>query len=255
IEKVKTNPKYYKLFVLQNPSAYLYPLTIRLASMNMLDRIVDADRELTFLDLLEICDVRVYKTYGGTAAKDITDLARIALILNANEISLRLYNFCKYYADDSRFYDLLVNWDVYKHNESLKRIFIELCEVTDKKNYDASTLVRFNLSNPQIEHVFSQDPTSGFPSSGFLDLEMYNQTVHKLGNLTILEKRINRLCSNSTVHQKVSDPTLYPSSMFSLSTGLAASIQSAGGLFTKSDVEERSKIIANFAILRWPLWM
>ncbi|MDD2212617.1 MAG: DUF262 domain-containing protein [Clostridia bacterium] len=58
VKKIQTSEKYYKIFSILGLSALLYPLIIRLETRGLLDKNTTT-KNLTFLDLIEIADVRV----------------------------------------------------------------------------------------------------------------------------------------------------------------------------------------------------
>jgi len=250
---MKLDKRYYKLFSILNLSTFLYPLTIRLKARGLLDQAIPNNPNLTFLDLIENVDVRVYKIYRGTAGKDISILARDAAIASPEEISSRLLAFIKYFAGDAVFRSNLEQ-DIYK-NPALNHILFEYNEeLLGKSGYDLQSLVRLNLESPTVEHIFPEEPTFDFPSRGFESEENYLAKIHKLGNLTLLEKWLNSRCWNKTVEEKVREPDLYMRSNFKITQKLLSDIQNKGGSFTSTDIDNRTKILVDFCLRRWPLW-
>lgn len=73
ISKVGTETKYYKLFVILNLSATLYPLIVKLQEKGVLEKDLIGPRFMgkRFFDLVELIDVRVYKTRGTDPKADI----------------------------------------------------------------------------------------------------------------------------------------------------------------------------------------
>ena len=72
-------------------SAFLYPLIIRLESLGILEKQINQSL-LTFFDLIEIADLRVYKVRGTDPARDISYLARDSKKIS--EIVYFLFNKC-----------------------------------------------------------------------------------------------------------------------------------------------------------------
>ena len=77
VEKTQTSSKHYKVFAILNLSATLYPLAVKLEQLKILDAIVPdvtspSGMPSTFLDLIELIDVRVYKTRGTDPRADIS---------------------------------------------------------------------------------------------------------------------------------------------------------------------------------------
>lgn len=73
LEKAKVDPKYYKLFCIHNLSARLYPLITKLEEKKILESSLSTVQNATFFDLIELIDVRVYKTRGTDPRKHIAD--------------------------------------------------------------------------------------------------------------------------------------------------------------------------------------
>jgi uncharacterized protein with ParB-like and HNH nuclease domain len=253
LQRMKTDKKYYKLFSTLNLSALLYPLVIRLEARGLLDQPVPDNPAMKFIDLIEITDVRVYKTRGTDPAKDISILARDATQATPEEISTRLLGIVSYFMNDREFRSRLEQ-DIYG-NQALSHIFIEYDEKLLKgRGYNINKLISHNKSKPTVEHIFSEEPTFSFPSRGFNSDEDYRAKIHKLGNLTLLSKSLNSRCSNKTVEDKVNDPNLYMRSTFKITQKFLADIQNQGGTFNSADIDKRTKTLANFCLRRWPLW-
>ena len=72
LERAEQAASYYKLFSILQLSATIYPLIVKLETLNLLDKpIPSLDTRTTFLDLIELIDVRVYKTRGTDPKADI----------------------------------------------------------------------------------------------------------------------------------------------------------------------------------------
>ena len=73
LKRAEHQANYYKLFSVLQVSATLYPLIVKLETMNLLDEPIPSlvASGTTFLDLLELVDVRVYKTRGTDPKADI----------------------------------------------------------------------------------------------------------------------------------------------------------------------------------------
>lgn len=253
VNKVKTEKKYYKIFSLLGLSALLYPLAIRLETRKLLD-ITIMSKAITFLDLIEIADLRVYKTRGTDPTRDISYLAYDSKSIQEDEIERRLISFIKNFMGDTQFKSSLEN-DVYG-NAALKHIFIEYDEEFIKTNgntpYSLQNLINLNQTTPTIEHVFAQEVRFSFPSRGFHSDEEYIAKIHKFGNLTILEKNLNSQAINKTPEQKVLD-NIYSKSLFKSTETLNAEIKNNGNNFVKSDVDKRTADLVNFCMNRWSL--
>jgi uncharacterized protein with ParB-like and HNH nuclease domain len=76
IERAKTEAKFFKIFVILNLSATLYPLIIKLQSLDLLDKPLTGNgrENFNFYDLVELIEVRVYKTRATDPKADIARL-------------------------------------------------------------------------------------------------------------------------------------------------------------------------------------
>jgi hypothetical protein len=253
VKKIQTSEKYYKIFSILGLSALLYPLIIRLETRGLLDKNTTI-KNLTFLDLIEIADVRVYKTRGTDPTKDVSYLACDSKTIDESEIENRLIGFIKYFMSDTEFKNRLEG-DIYG-NAALKHVFIEydehILESTNQAPYTLQNLMRLNTINPTIEHIFAQEPRFNFPSRGFGSEDEYITKIHKLGNLTLLEKNLNSLALNKTPELKIVD-NIYSKSKFKVTEILNAEIKNRGNNFVKADVDSRTSELVNFCMNRWAL--
>ena len=227
---------------------------------NLLDEPVPNNPNLTFSDLIEITDVRVYKARGTDPKKDICFLARDAMSLTPFEISRRLLDFVRRFMDDAEFKRQL-HGDVYKSTlaGALPFIFVSwdehLLAQDGQHSYDRNTLINFQMSEPTIEHVFPENPPFDFPNHGFVSEEDYLDKNHTLGNLLLLEKIINSRGQNRTVQEKLEDLNLYNRSHFRGVQRFRAERHTGKmPIFRGADIETRTEQLADFCLLRWPLW-
>lgn len=253
-------PRYYKLFCMLGPSTWLYPLLIRLEMLGLLDEEVPGSSHLTFADLIEIADIRIYKARGTDPRKEICLMARDTMELTPEGISKRLLDFVKHFMDDTEFMRRL-RGDVYNATLAGALPFIliswdeHLLAQQGNPLYTHKALMNFHLSEPTIEHVFAEEPTFDFPSRGFALNDDYVEKNHKLGNLLLLEKAINSRCQNKTVEEKIEDLNLYSQSDFAgVQHFRATRLANGGQIFSGKDIEERTEELAKFCVERWPLW-
>lgn len=256
IQRVQTEPRYYKLFCVLGLSTHLYPLIIRLQARNSLDTTVADTNSLTFADLVETADVRIYKTRGTDPQKDISHLACDAATAAPATIRDRLANIVYRFMDDGRFESDL-RGNMYG-NEALLHILLEHGEAWAREQgrpaHSVADLVRLMRTKPTIEHVFAQTPGFTFPSRGFATQEQYLVANDCLGNLCVLEKDLNSRCQNKTPEQKLEDVNLYKQSQFDTTRTLVAEVAASGAPFGAKCVDERTRRLAQFAKTRWPLW-
>ncbi len=256
VRRCQDDPKYFKVFCVLGLSTHLYPLTIRLQSRELLDTHINDHSPLTFMDLIETTDVRVYKTRGTDPAKDISLLACEAANCPAVTIADRLDNIVRRFMGDPSFEGRLIE-DMYA-NTALLHILMEYGEewTTSQGNdeYSTSMLKQLMQTSPTIEHVFAQIPAFNFPSRGFDTAEQYSLKNDHIGNLSVLEKELNSRCQNKTPEQKLEDENLLKQSMFDTTRALVAEVAASGVNFDSFRVDERTRELASFAKSRWPLW-
>lgn len=253
-------PKLFKMFTSLVLSAYLYPLTIRLAHMKMLDVPLPGSSGRTFLDAIEAADIRVYKTRGTTPERDIAKLARDARGLSPAAIASRIRDFVSHFMPDATFrFELRGN--VYENNEGARFILHEHDEAYRARTGGAplsmAELKQLRAKEPTIDHVLAQQPTFDGDSRGFKDEADYNANLHRLGNLAILERSINSAAQTKSPEQKASEDKLYPASAYLSTQRLAADIgteAAAGKAFGAEAVEARTNELIEFCAKRWNLW-
>lgn len=255
IKRVRTEPRYYKLLCILGVSTHLYPLLIRLQGRGILDNQA-TKTGLTFADLIEIADVRIYKTRGTDPQKDIAHLACDAATAKPELIGRRLAEIVSRFMDDGRFESDL-RGNMYG-NEALLHILLECGEAwvreQGKAPYSVEDLVALKRTKPTIEHVFAQTPGFTLPGRGFEGQEQYQVSNDWLGNLSVLEKDLNSRCQNKTPEQKLEDANLYKASRFDVTRALVAQLAASRSAFDAKYVADRTRRIADFARRRWPLW-
>ncbi len=255
VERVRTEPRYYKMFCMLGLSTHLYPLVIRLQGRGILDQPATPGG-LTFADLVEIADVRIYKTRGTDPQKDISHLACDAATADPAAIRRRLAEIVTRFMDDGRFESDL-RGNMYG-NEALLHILMEHGEAwacdQGKPSLTVDDLIALKRTKPTIEHVFAQTPGFTLPGRGFATQDQYLMMNDCLGNLTVLEREINSRCQNKTPEQKLDDANLFKASKFDVSRALVAEVAASGSAFDAKCVEDRTRRLADFAKQRWPLW-
>jgi len=77
IKRASKHVRYFRLFNILGPAATLYPLITKLEVLGLLDTKLTGKKyeQYTFLDLIELIDVRVYKTKGTDPRADISRFA------------------------------------------------------------------------------------------------------------------------------------------------------------------------------------
>lgn len=253
LRRVKRRKKYFKLFSVLGLSATIYPLLIRLQTRDLLDMKIKKVRRLTFLDLIEIADVRIYKIRKTNPERDIHYIARDSKRIDPTDIESRLFSFITNFMNDSEFISRL-NGNIFP-NDALRYIFIEYDENLGKK-YSLKELLDININsrrNPQfptIEHIFAQEPLFDFPNFGFSSLEEYYNKIHRVGNLTLLERKYQSSVSNKNPSEKIRS-NIYGRSIFRETNRIDAELKTTGHSFAESNIVKRTSELSQFCLERW----
>lgn len=247
IERAKTEPKYFKLFVVLNLSATLYPLIIKLEKLKLLDQGLSAKGRETFnfFELVEIIEVRVYKTRGTDPKADISRLVFDIDSKKADDIENWLVWFNNRWMPKEEFQSNLSR-GIYG-NRALNHIFITYCEHLNSKEFDIKEMKELVSKTPNIEHILSQTPTFEPSALGFDNKEDFIDYEHNIGNLTVLEKGLNSSVQNKNAIDKIDG---YGRSLFSMTKKLGSSIDTSKG-FNKTDLKARTKVLADYCSERW----
>lgn len=253
IEKAKTEVKYYKLFVVLNLSATLYPLVIKLEMLNLLENKLTGKNtkyslaNYSFFDLVELIEVRVYKTRNTDPKADISRLVFQIDNKIAQDIEDWLLWFNNRWMSLEEFQSSL-HGGIYG-NRALTHIFIDYCESMRKnqRKYTLAELKKIVASSPTIEHILSQTPIFAPRALGFRNKEDFIAYEHNIGNLSILEKKLNSKANNLSAIDKVA---IYGNSNFEMTKLLGSEIDT-NKAFTKLELQQRTKDIADYTIARW----
>jgi uncharacterized protein with ParB-like and HNH nuclease domain len=247
ITKAKTDTKYFKLFVILNLSATLYPLIIKLEMLSLLDKqlVNDEYDKFTFCDLVELIEVRVYKTRATDPKADISRLVYNIDNKSAIDIQYWLIWFNGRWMPKEEFQSHLFG-RVFG-NRALNHIFINYCEKLNEREYAISELLNISNKIPNTEHILAQTPTFAPRSLGFKNKEDFIEYEHKLGNLTILERSLNSSIQNKSAIDKVDS---YGKSIFIMTKMTGSEIDSKK-TFSKTELQERTKLLAEFCLEKW----
>ncbi|MBR6067932.1 MAG: DUF262 domain-containing protein [Bacteroidales bacterium] len=248
ISKVGSETKYYKLFVILNLSATLYPLIVKLQEKGVLEKDLVGSKFMgkRFFDLVELIDVRVYKTRGTDPKADIVKF--VSSINDRSDIEIQnwlLWFNSKWMSKEQFNASLSVN--IYP-NAALPFIFVDYCESIRNNKYSLQELQKIVATIPTIEHILAQTPDFKPESLGFDDMEDFVSYEHRLGNLSLLEKSLNSIVQKKVPILKVS--LGYDKSCFEMTKKLASDITSKQ-TFAKKDVIERTDVLKEFCVKRW----
>ncbi|MEF9957303.1 MAG: DUF262 domain-containing HNH endonuclease family protein [Acinetobacter sp.] len=247
IERARTEEKFFKIFVVLNLSATLYPLIIKLQGLGLLDKaLTGKGREsFNFYDLVELIEVRVYKTRATDPKADIARLVYRIETKKADDIENWLIWFNGRWMSKEEFQSNLSR-GIYG-NRALNHIFITYCEHVNKKEYLMTELQDLVNKSPNIEHILSQTPTFDPIAFGFDNKEDFIDFEHTIGNLTVLEKGLNSSVQNKNVIDKIDG---YGKSLFTMTRMLGSDIDTNKG-FNKKSVQKRTQNIADYCVERW----
>lgn len=249
IDRTKDKEDYYKLFSIQGLSAAYYPVITQLEINAHLDENIST-KGISVLKMIEIIDLRVLKVRDYAGRKHI---AKFAYDLNHQPISIKevenhlLWFNAKEISND-RFKDYLENYDYYKQTGLLRTLFIDYCERLRGKTYSISELKNIMDSDPTIEHILSQTPKFSPRSYGFKNEDDFLECQNLIGNLTILERKINSSIKNGEFSEKIDG---YSKSKFKMTQVFATSLASNGS-FKKVEMKSRgSQLVEDFAKRWW----
>jgi hypothetical protein len=257
IEQTHDSLDHYLLWVIQDLSATLYPLVIRLHAMGWTVSVGSTDPR-TLLKLIELADLRVFKLRGTNPQADIFRITRALTGSTVDQVAHNLIEFCRQFMPDTLIGTRLVDVDIYR-NPGLERMLLQVEEVAraaiKEPPLDLDTLKNLNRKGLTVEHVMSQEPGDSFHIShyGFVKNEDYEQDRHRLGNLLLLEGSINSACQNRTVEDKMAAPNLYQTSALRAVQALAARHSSAKQRFDRTALEQRSSELSKIVRDQWPL--
>jgi hypothetical protein len=256
VEGIRNNRALYMLFVVQDLSATLYPLIIRLATRNRLNDRAGKQMDRSLLDLIELADLRVFKLQGTNPQADMAAMMRRFDQLSSDEIAERLISFCQRFMPSARFESRLAEDEMYR-NPGLLRILLEAendaRESSRVEPLEIADLVELTTGGITIEHILSQEPSFGVRMYGFHSENSYEEHIHLLGNLAPLEKKLNSACNNNSAETKINEKKLYRSSTFLSVRGLAAKHTGKNPAYSKDAIYERGVELAQFAVKKWPL--
>lgn len=248
ITRVSKNSRYYRLFVILGLSTYLYPLIVKLDMLGKLDQKLPGKEfaKYTFLDLIELIDVRVYKTKGTDPRADIS---RFAYSVDKSWTDEGIRDWLLEYNRDWMHrgtFEAFLHDRIYG-NRALVHVFIRYCEKLQHKLFTLKELKELEQDSPTIEHILSQEPKFTFRSVGFKGSEEFNEYEHRLGNLTVVEKSINSAVQTKMPIEKVPQ---YDKSKYQM-TKILASYISANKKFAKQDIKDRISELSDYILDTW----
>jgi len=235
IEKVEKDCSFKKLFGFLGLNTRVYPLIISLELKGWLNN--------SMINIIEALDLRVYKVRGtDPRAKLYREvISQIKTTTNPGDIKNGIASFINEFVPDPLFQHYL-NQNIYD-NPATKFILWEYEKHKDPGFDDC----KYDLyMDCQKEHIFAQNPKPTFPSYGFSNEEKYFDNIDRLGNLCLLETKLNKQCQNKLINQKVQ---YYQQSVINRTKQLGFDIYNKG--FNKSEIDKITQDIIDFCLKRW----
>ena len=251
VQLAKTEAQIYKLLVVLGLSVRLYPLAIRMLQRGLLFEEVAAPA-VKLVDCIETVDLRVYKSRGTDPARDVGLLSHRSRFSTITETANALLDFARRFAPDGLFRSWLTQ-DVYQ-NRGLVQMFLNREEDSRDESFSVEDLRELVHAQMSKEHILSQNPNSSIVDMGFADQEDFDSHKHLIGNLTLLTKAENSRCSHRNPREKLTDPRLYPDSVYRMTRDLAHQYELDQFKPNKEMVLERTDSVADWVVERWPLW-
>ncbi|PKO70216.1 MAG: DUF262 domain-containing protein [Betaproteobacteria bacterium HGW-Betaproteobacteria-16] len=257
VERTRTDLNAYLLWVVQDLSATLYPLTIRLHLKSWTT--LSSPRDSRSLEeLLALVDLRVFKLRGTNPQADIFRITRELNTSTVQTVAEDLLAFCERFMPDQLMRSRLVDEDMYR-NPAVQRLLLQVEQeersAVGEVPLDLEAMVSLVREGLTVEHMLPQDPDNSFDIGGygFADSTDYELMKHRLGNLLLLEGGINSACNNRTVEAKVTAPNLYRASIVCSVRSVAAKCAQPLTRFDRSMLSGRSTSIASQVASNWHL--
>ena len=256
IKQTRTDRSTFMLLVVQNLSATLYPLVIRLHLMGWLPRISQFRDTRSLHELIELVDLRVFKLRGTNPQADVFWITRGLPKTTLEQVVADLQSFCQKFMPDALMASRVVDEGLYKNECVHRMLWSEEDQVRSSLNMQPvgiigmATLYATGLT---VEHILPQKPSFSVIGYGFKSEEQYEQYMHRIGNLILLEGGINSACQNKAVEQKVSHPNLYLRSDLKVVKSLAAQRNGASQGFRRENIEMRGGTLSDLLLQQWPI--
>lgn len=255
VRATRTDRATYMLFVVQDVSATLYPLLIRLHLKQWLDKAAHVGQR-NLLAWIEMVDLRVFKLRGTNPQADVFWITRVLPRETLQEIVSDLKHFCQKFMPDTLMLSRLESEDLYRNMGLPRMLWEEENQIRQSLNQPAASIeemAALNAAGVSVEHVLPQNPAFDITSYGFSDAEDFEGHKHLLGNLLLLEGGLNSACQNRTVEEKVTAPQLYASSALVAVKALAADRVGKPHGYRKENIERRCKTLGQSLLACWPI--
>lgn len=224
--KIDTDDFYKQYFLMMEFTATLYPLIVCLFQQGKLEPLIQT---------LEVIEMRVYKLKNTNPRRDMYHLASDIMSVNktTEEINQSLFNFANNFCNDYYTKDYL------SEPIDSKTSFVRYLFYKNNMVNSGQKLSLDDFRNIQVEHIFSQNPNHKIKQYGFYREETYSYETSRLGNLTILEKALNKEVNNLAPADKLEG---YQKSEIKINTNILGVLSS----FNKDAIQERTEHLTTF---------
>lgn len=256
VEATRKDRDAFTLWVIQDLSATLYPLVIRLHMLGWLGQ-KPGQSQRSLSQLIELTDLRVFKLRGTNPQADIFRITRELSSGSVDQVASDLLAFCQRFMPDALMASRLIDEEMYR-NPALPRMLLheedEARDSVGEVALDIAALAALNRDGLTVEHILPQDPDNSFDIAGYgFTEDDYMHDKHHLGNLVLLEGGINSACNNRTVEAKMTAPNLYLASGLCAVKAIAARCASGVQRFDRTLLASRSSDMAKLVMRQWPI--
>jgi uncharacterized protein with ParB-like and HNH nuclease domain len=231
--KIVADITYQQYFRYMQFTATLYPVLVRLHQQEKLEDL---------FDILETIEVRVYKLKNTNPRSDMYNYSSTLMERNpsVDEIKGHLQHFCRRFLDDYWLNEYL-NYSIDNKQALVKYLLHE-----ENKAKTGQVLSIEKYGDLQIEHIFSKKIASGIRKYGFSTQERYDLEISVIGNLGILESKLNKNANNLHPADKEEH---YRKSSVKANQDLAGLM----GVWHKSKMDERTEELIDFITTRFKI--
>ena len=249
ISRTVDNADYYKIFSILGLSVVYYPAITQLEKNSFLEQELPT-KSISVLKMVEMIDVRVLKIRQYAGKKHIAEFSYSLNneIWTIQKVENHLLWFNSFEISNERFKDYLATRNYYTQTGLLRTLFIDYCERLGNISYSIEKLRNIMKTDPTIEHILSQHPNFTPTAYGFANDEDFEVHKNLLGNLTLLEKKINSSIKNYDLVEKLKG---YSASKVKM-TSKFATFLSTTKTFKKGELQDRGQqLVDNFAKRWW----
>lgn len=228
-----------KLLVMLGLDAALYPLAVGLDARGFLD-------DATLFEL-ERLDVRLYKVSerSNRAGLYHDTISNVIAAPSADAVRANIRGYANQHVPDASFRAALEALR-YKKQVSITRYILWEFEKAAKPTFDDGDTARF--ANAQLDHIWPQGLTISLPAHGFDGPENYAEAIDRLGNLALLESKLNAAAQNTQPSQKAKS-AYQLATVFPRTRQLGYRIDTHG--WTRTDIERSTRELVDFALAWW----